>query len=425
MKSDKKKIAVIGLGYVGLPLAVEFGKYHSVVGFDIDKKRINELKSSNDVTGELLSNEIAASNNLKFSYNEKDLVAVDIFIITVPTDIDKSKRPNLKPLESASALVGKYIKNDGIVIFESTVYPGCTEEECIPIIEEISKLKCNKDFSCGYSPERIVPGDKSKSFKDILKITSGSNKKAAKEIDELYSSIICAGTYRAPSIKVAEAAKIIENTQRDVNIALMNELAIIFEKVGIDTNEVLDAAATKWNFTKYFPGLVGGHCISVDPYYLYHKALELGYYPEVIASGRRVNNYMGIHVGQKTIKLLLEKNKDLSNLKILILGFAFKENCGDIRNTGVMSIYDELCSFGVNVKVYDPIINKDEATKNYKVNFLKSTPAKNSYDAIILAVPHKILIERGIDGIKKYGKKNAILFDVKSAFPKKYSNARL
>jgi UDP-N-acetyl-D-galactosamine dehydrogenase len=416
----KNNIAIIGLGYVGLPLAVEFGKFYDVVGFDINLTRIDELKNGVDKTLESSKEEISAAVNLKFSSSIEDIRNSNVFIITVPTPIDQFKAPDLRPLSAATSMVGKILKKDDVVIYESTVYPGCTEEDCVPILEKESGLKFNKDFYCGYSPERINPGDKKNTLTTIKKITSGSTNEIAKMIDELYKSIIIAGTHLAPSIKVAEASKAIENAQRDVNISFVNELALIFDKIGIDTQDVLDAAGTKWNFLKYKPGLVGGHCIGVDPYYLAHKAESLGYYPQVILSGRRVNDNMGSFVANKVVKLLIQKGGIIRGGKALVLGVTFKENCPDIRNSKVVDIYNELSQFGLNVDVYDPYANKEDVLKEYKINLVDQI---DQYDAIILAVAHDSFYNLDMKKIKKDEK--SIIFDIKSILDKKDVDARL
>ncbi|MBS4064555.1 MAG: nucleotide sugar dehydrogenase, partial [Chitinophagaceae bacterium] len=354
MNLNDKKIAVIGLGYVGLPLAVEFGKKITVIGFDIDQVRIEELKNGIDRTNESGEDEIRSSLKLKFSSEISDIVSCNIYIVTVPTPIDNFKKPDLSPLLKASKMIGEILKKDDIVIYESTVYPGCTEEDCVPVLEEFSKLKFNVDFFCGYSPERINPGDKINTLTKIKKVTSGSTPEIAEIVDQLYKSIIIAGTFKANSIKVAESSKAIENAQRDVNISFVNELALIFDRIGIDTNDVLEAAGTKWNFLKYSPGLVGGHCIGVDPYYLAHKAESVGYSPQVILSGRRVNDNMGMFIANKVVKLLIHKGQVVRSARALILGITFKENCPDIRNTRVVDIYTELRQFGLEVDIYDP-----------------------------------------------------------------------
>ena len=418
MKQDTK-IAVLGLGYVGLPLACEFAKYFDVIGFDINKIRIDELNNGNDKTLELSQTQVkeALKNGIYFSHELKDIKNCNIFIITVPTPIDKSKNPDLTPLLKASESVSKVLKKGDIVIYESTVYPGATEEDCVPILEKTSGLKFNKDFFCGYSPERINPGDKEYTVSKILKITSGSTPEVAKKVDDLYKTIIKAGTHLAPSIKVAEAAKVIENSQRDINIAFVNELAMIFNKMGIDTKAVLDAAATKWNFLKFKPGLVGGHCIGVDPYYLTYKAEEIGYHPEVILAGRRINDNMGIYVANQVIKLMIKNNKKIVNSRVLVLGITFKENCTDVRNSRVVDVIHELSEFGCNVDIYDPWADENEVKNGYNLNLTsKDSLNANDYDAIILAVAH--------EEFKKFDfGKNALIYDIKSFLEK--SDGRL
>lgn len=428
---DNIKIAIIGLGYVGLPLAIEFGKKYTVLGFDINQLRIRELQGGKDHTQEadLESMQIAMNNKeqnlgfgLFFSCNEEDLISCNIYIITVPTPIDKFNSPDLKPLLSASEMLGRVIKKGDIVIYESTTYPGCTEDDCVPVIEKISGFKYNVDFYAGYSPERINPGDKVKTLTKIKKVTSGSTPEIAKKIDELYASIIEAGTYKASSIKVAEASKIIENAQRDVNISFMNELALIFDRIGIDTTDVLDAAATKWNFLKYSPGLVGGHCISVDPYYLANKAEILGYIPQVILSGRHVNNSIAPFIANKVLKLMIKKDQKIKGSNILILGVTFKENCPDIRNTKVIDIYNELREFGVNVDIYDPCVCLDKLKEEYGVDGIKNLNPDKKYSAIILAVAHNEL--KTFDFEKHY-KEGCVIFDVKAVIDRKWVDGRL
>ena len=421
---NNKKIAVVGLGYVGLPLAVEFSKKRDVIGFDINKDRINELKKGIDVTGELSKKELNQDLFITYTDNLNILKNCNIFIITVPTPIDKNKKPDLNLLKKSSNSIGKIIKKDDIIIYESTVYPGVTEEVCVPILEQQSGLKFNKDFYCGYSPERINPGDKEHKIADIKKVTSGSTPKIATEIDELYKQIITAGTHKASSIKIAEAAKVIENTQRDLNIALINELSLIFNKLGIDTESILKAAETKWNFLPFRPGLVGGHCISVDPYYLTHKASEVGYNPEMILAGRRLNDSMGKYVANEVSKLMYKKNIVVSNANILIMGLAFKENCPDYRNTRVIDLIKVFESFDCNVDIYDPRVNKSQAAHEYKIKLIDK-PIKNNYDAIVIAVGHdefKILTE---DQIRAFGKKNHVLYDVKYLLKANESDGRL
>ena len=423
--SPNIKLAIIGLGYVGLPLAVEFGKIRSVLGFDINLKRIAQLKEGRDLTQETEPEELQAATHLSFSTNSDDLKACNCFIVTVPTPIDRYKRPDLEPLVKASETVGKVLKTGDIVIYESTVYPGCTEEDCVPVLEKFSGLKFNQDFFCGYSPERINPGDKTHRLPNIQKVTSGSTPEVAEVVDQLYLQIITAGTHKTSSIKVAEAAKVIENTQRDVNIALINELALIFNKMGIDTEDVLQAAGSKWNFLPFRPGLVGGHCIGVDPYYLTHKAQEVGYHPEVILAGRRINDRMASHVADETVKLMLRKGLPVLGSKVLILGLTFKENCPDVRNTKVMDIVKSLRGYNTEVDVFDPWIDVQEAEQEYGLQCLKQAPAQGQYAAIILAVGHRQFIELGEQGIKAFGQPNAVLYDVKSILPMGAADGRL
>ena len=414
---DQICIAVIGLGYVGLPLAAAFGKRFPTLGFDINSTRVGELKQQHDRTLEVSADELRASGRLSFSDDPAALSACNVFIITVPTPIDEFKRPDLRPLESASRAVGKAIGKGGVAIYESTVYPGATEEICVPIIERESGLAFNQDFYAGYSPERINPGDKQHRLETIMKVTSGSTAEAADFVDALYRSIITAGTHKTSSIRVAEAAKVIENTQRDVNIALINELALIFHRLGIDTHEVLEAAGTKWNFLPFRPGLVGGHCIGVDPYYLTHKAQQIGYHPDVILAGRRINDGMGSHVARRTAKLMAQRNLQTTQSNILILGLAFKENCPDLRNTKVVDIIAELKSYNANVHIHDPWVSAEEARHEYGID-LVATPEAGSYDAVILAVSHREFIALGAEGIRAFGKPGAVLFDVKRALPR-------
>ena len=414
---DQIRIAVIGLGYVGLPLAAAFGKRFPTLGFDINSTRVGELKQQHDRTLEVSADELRASGRLSFSDDPAALSACNVFIITVPTPIDEFKRPDLRPLESASRAVGKAIGKGGVAIYESTVYPGATEEICVPIIERESGLAFNQDFYAGYSPERINPGDKQHRLETIMKVTSGSTAEAADFVDALYRSIITAGTHKTSSIRVAEAAKVIENTQRDVNIALINELALIFHRLGIDTHEVLEAAGTKWNFLPFRPGLVGGHCIGVDPYYLTHKAQQIGYHPDVILAGRRINDGMGSHVARRTAKLMAQRNLQTTQSNILILGLAFKENCPDLRNTKVVDIIAELKSYNANVHIHDPWVSAEEARHEYGID-LVATPEAGSYDAVILAVSHREFIALGAEGIRAFGKPGAVLFDVKRALPR-------
>jgi UDP-N-acetyl-D-galactosamine dehydrogenase len=419
------KLAIIGLGYVGLPLAVEFGKIRSVLGFDINLKRIAQLKEGRDLTQETEPEELQSATHLSFSTNSDDLRTCNCFIVTVPTPIDRYKRPDLGPLIKASETVGKVLGVGDIVIYESTVYPGCTEEDCVPVLEKFSGLKFNQDFFCGYSPERINPGDKTHRLPNIQKVTSGSTPEVADLVDQLYLQIITAGTHKASSVKVAEAAKVIENTQRDVNIALINELALIFNKMGIDTEAVLQAANTKWNFLPFRPGLVGGHCIGVDPYYLTHKAQEVGYHPEVILAGRRINDSIAAHVADETVKLMLRKSLPVLGSKVLVLGLTFKENCPDVRNTKVVDIVKALQAYNTQVDVYDPWIDVQEAEHEYGLQCLKHPPTHGQYAAIILAVGHHQFIELGEQGIKAFGQANAVLYDVKSILPMDAADGRL
>ena len=420
--SQKIKIGIIGLGYVGLPLAIEFGKKYSTVGFDIKKDRIKQLLAGYDSTLEMEKDVILSTQNLTFSFEVEDLQSCNIFIITVPTPIDDFKKPDLSYLIKASTMVGKLLKDGDIVIYESTVYPGCTEEDCVPVLEKYSKLQYNTHFFCGYSPERINPGDKERTLAKILKITSGSTVETATFVDQLYGSIITAGTYKAPSIKVAEAAKAIENAQRDINISFVNELALIFDRMGLDTNEVLEAAGTKWNFLKFKPGLVGGHCIGVDPYYLVHKAQSLGYSPQVISSGRLVNDAMGGFVAKKILKKLIANGLQLQSCRILILGVTFKENCPDIRNTKVMDIYHELIDFGLEVEVCDPWANPLEVHDEFDIQLIDTLNLK-TYDGIIVAVAHNQFLSLDLKSLKK--DIHSVVFDIKSIFDKKMVDIRL
>lgn len=423
-KLMSSKIGVIGLGYVGLPLAVEFGKKYETIGFDINFKRIAELNLGIDRTSEVSKLELKSAISLSLTCSLKDLASCNIFIVTVPTPVDRRNIPELSPLINASKSVAQVIKRGSIVIYESTVYPGATEEECIPIIENLSGLIFNKDFFAGYSPERINPGDKDRKFSNIKKVTSGSTPEVADFIDRLYSSVINAGTFKAKSIKVAEAAKVIENTQRDINIALINEFAIIFNKLGIDTKDILDAAGSKWNFLPFKPGLVGGHCIGVDPYYLAYKAQSVGYLPEVILAGRRVNNGMGSYVANQVIKLMVQKKISFNRSKVLVMGLAFKENCPDLRNSRVIDVIKELKDFGCIVDVYDPVVNDEDARHEYDVYCLNQLTPR-IYDAIIIAVPHKEFIDMGIDQISTLGKEKCVIYDLKSIYPINSSDARL
>jgi len=428
MNLDNVKIGVIGLGYVGLPLAVEFGKKRAVLGFDINASRVLELKAGRDSTREVREKDLEGAPHLTFSSQPDDLNGCGIFIVTVPTPVDQANRPDMMPLVKASETVGRAIRAAApgcVVIYESTVYPGATEEVCVPVLEKFSGKKFNVDFFCGYSPERINPGDKEHRLPTIRKITSGSTPDAAEAVDALYLQIITAGTHRAGSIKIAEAAKVIENIQRDVNIALMNELSLIFHRLGIDTLEVLQAAGTKWNFLPFRPGLVGGHCIGVDPYYLAHKAQEVGYHPEVILAGRRVNNHVVTHVADEVIKLMLRKKLPVLGSKVLVLGLTFKENCPDLRNTKVADLVRVLSSYNTEVDVYDPWIDVDEAQHEYGLQCLREVPAPGRYAAIVLAVGHREFVELGEAGIKAFGLPGAVLFDVKGILPNGSADARL
>jgi UDP-N-acetyl-D-galactosamine dehydrogenase len=424
MNSQTTTIAVIGLGYVGLPLAVEFGKHINTIGFDIDDNRIKELSEGHDKTLEVDEVGLKAASRLSYTANAEDLVEANVFIITVPTPIDRYKNPDLAPLRKASELVGRYLSANDIVIYESTVYPGATEEVCVPILVEQSGLVFNQDFFVGYSPERINPGDKEHGVTSIQKVTSGSTPAAADFVDDLYRKIITAGTYKASSVMVAEAAKVIENTQRDVNIALINELAMIFNRMNIDTEEVLKAAGTKWNFLPFRPGLVGGHCIGVDPYYLTHKAIELGYHPEMILAGRRINDDMGSYVVEQITRLMTQSRIHIVDSNILILGLTFKENCPDLRNTRVTDIINNFSDLHANVDVYDPWVDADEANEEYGFRPIKE-PLDNNYDAIVLAVSHQQFIGMGVDAIRKFGKSRHVLFDVKYMFPADQTDGRL
>ena len=414
------KIAIIGLGYVGLPLAVEFSRKYSVLGFDINKERVSELKRGYDRTQEISSEDLQRVQDLQFSDELLALASCDIFIVTVPTPIDNYKKPDLGPLLKASDTVGKVLKKGDLVIYESTVYPGCTEEDCVPVLERVSGLKFNVDFFCGYSPERINPGDKVNTLTKIKKVTSGSTPEIGEFVNNLYGSIIEAGTHLASSIKVAEASKAIENAQRDVNISFVNELALIFDRMGIDTTEVLEAAGTKWNFLKYKPGLVGGHCIGVDPYYLAYKAESLGYYPQVILSGRRVNDMMGVFVANKLVKLLIKKGHKIEGSRVLILGITFKENCPDIRNTRVVDVYKELKDFGMQVDVYDSWASAEEVKHEYDITL--SDKPNGKYEAVILAVAHDTFKELNL---LDFTNTNSVLFDLKSTLPKDSVDSRL
>ena len=423
-RPETTKVAVIGLGYVGLPLAVEFGKQYPTVGYDIREQRVAELRSGKDGTLEVSPEELAGSPQLSFSCVLDDICACNVYIVTVPTPIDTAKRPDLTPLVKASQAIGSVLKKGDVVVYESTVYPGCTEEVCVPLLEQASGLVFNRDFHCGYSPERINPGDKLHRVTNILKVTSGSTPETADFVDALYASIITAGTHKASSIKVAEAAKVIENTQRDVNIALINELALIFNKLGIDTLEVLEAAGTKWNFLPFRPGLVGGHCISVDPYYLTHKAQEIGYHPEVILAGRRINDGMGAHVAAQVVRLMAGKGINPVGARVLVLGLAFKENCPDLRNTRVVDIIGELAGFQAKVDVYDPWVDVAEAEHEYGITPI-SEPKTGKYDAIVLAVGHAEFARLGGHGVRALGKASSVVYDVKYVLPRNSVDGRL
>ncbi|WP_458766442.1 Vi polysaccharide biosynthesis UDP-N-acetylglucosamine C-6 dehydrogenase TviB [Cupriavidus basilensis] len=425
MHLNQANIAVIGLGYVGLPLAVEFGKQRNVLGFDIDTARIAELKSGHDSTLEVSPEDLKAARHLQYSANLDELRSCEIFIVTVPTPVDRANRPDMAPLIKASEMVGKVMPEGAVIIYESTVYPGATEEICVPVLEKLSGRKFNVDFYCGYSPERINPGDKVNTLTKIRKITSGSTPEVADVVDALYNSIITAGTHKASSLRVAEAAKVIENTQRDLNIALMNELSLIFHKLGIDTLEVLQAAGTKWNFLPFRPGLVGGHCIGVDPYYLTHKAQEVGYHPEVILAGRRVNNNIVTHVADETIKLMLRNGLPVLGGEVLVLGLTFKENCPDVRNTKVADLIRLLKDYNAQVDVYDPWVDLEEAEREYGIKCLAELPTHGRYAAIVLAVGHQQFVELGAQGIKALCQAGGVVFDVKSILPSGMADARL
>lgn len=418
------KLAIIGLGYVGLPLAVEFGKHRSVVGFDINQQRIAALKAGHDATLEVSDEELTHSVHLSYSAEIDDLKACNTYIVTVPTPIDAHKKPDLTPLIKASQTIGKVLKRGDIVIYESTVYPGATEEDCVPVLEQVSGLKFNVDFFAGYSPERINPGDKEHRVTTIKKVTSGSTPEVAELIDSLYRQIITAGTHKASSIKVAEAAKVIENTQRDLNIALINELALIFNKMGIDTEAVLEAAGTKWNFLPFRPGLVGGHCIGVDPYYLTHKAESIGYHPQIILAGRRLNDSMGAYVVSQLIKGMLKRRIHVDGARVLVMGLTFKENCPDLRNTKVVDIVRELAEYNIQVDVYDPWVSVEEAQHEYAITPI-AEPAVNTYDGIILAVAHNEFRALGAENIRKHGKAEHVLYDLKYLLSAAESDLRL
>tara|TARA_B100001093_G_C26851879_1_gene1025492 strand:+ start:942 stop:2228 length:1287 start_codon:yes stop_codon:yes gene_type:complete len=414
-KFDKAEISVIGLGYVGLPLAIEFSKKQKVIGFDINKKRIDDLINGNDITNETSKSELNSLKNLKYTSRPNDIQNCKIYIITIPTPVDNFNKPDLAPLKKASKLVGRVLKKNNIVIYESTVYPGATEEVCVPVLEKISGLKFNKEFFCGYSPERINPGDKKRRLTSIKKITSGSTPKVALKINNLYKKIIKAGTHLAPSIRVAEAAKVIENTQRDVNIALINEFTIIFNKLNIDTNSVLEAANTKWNFLPFQPGLVGGHCIGVDPYYLAYKAEQIGLNPEMIISGRRINDKMASYVVEQVVKQMSKKLIDIPNSTVLVMGLTFKENCPDIRNTKVIDLIKGFRKLNMYVDVYDPLADKEEVLKEYGLRLVEK-PIKNKYDTVVIAVKHKQFYSMSLRSLLQFCKKKNVIYDLKNTF---------
>ena len=424
MNVKNRKIAIVGLGYVGLPLAIEFGKKHKVIGYDIKEDRIKELLSANDSTLEASSEEIQSAIYLNFTSNIEDIKDCNIYIVTVPTTINSEKKPDLTPLINATEMIGGQIDKGDLIIFESTVFPGATEEVCVPILENKSFLKFNKDFFCGYSPERINPGDKNHRITDIKKIVSGSNPEVATIVDELYSEIILAGTHKTKSIKIAEAAKVIENSQRDLNIALINELALIFNRLDIDTEAVLEAASTKWNFLPFSPGLVGGHCIGVDPFYLTYKAQEVGYSPEIILAGRKLNDSIGFYIVDQVLMLMAEKSINTRNANVLIMGLSFKENCPDMRNTRVIDLVTEFQRNNCNVDVFDPWVNPDDAFNEYSIKLIKK-PFINKYDSIVVAVAHDIFKEFTLEKIKKLGKDNYILYDVKYLFKSHEVDGRL
>ncbi|MFJ1269685.1 Vi polysaccharide biosynthesis UDP-N-acetylglucosamine C-6 dehydrogenase TviB [Legionella lytica] len=421
---DERKLALIGLGYVGLPLAVEFGKVRSVMGFDINAERISELKQGHDSTLEVSRAELLEARHLYLTANVQEIAFCDTYIITVPTPIDEHKRPDFTPLIKASELVGSIVQPGAIVVYESTVYPGAVEEVCVPVLERMSGLKFNRDFFAGYSPERVNPGDKQHRITNIMKVTSGSTPEVAGIVDELYKQIIVAGTHKVESIKIAEAAKVIENTQRDLNIALINELAIIFNKLGIDTEAVLKAAETKWNFLPFRPGLVGGHCIGVDPYYLTHKAQAIGYHPEIILAGRRLNDSMGAYVVSQLIKSMVKKRIHVQGARVLVMGLTFKENCPDIRNTRVIDIINELKEYNVAVDVCDPWAAAEDVAHEYDLSLLEQ-PEQQAYDGIVIAVAHQQFKEMGITALRSFGKAQHVLYDLKYLFPAEHSDLRL
>jgi UDP-N-acetyl-D-galactosamine dehydrogenase len=421
----KHKIAIIGLGYVGLPLAVEFGKTSSTVGFDINAERISELRDGVDRTLECSSDELAEAKHISYTHQLEDIADCNTYIVTVPTPVDSSKQPDLSPIKGASKMLGPILKDGDIVIYESTVFPGCTNNVCVPILEKESGLTHNKDFFTGYSPERINPGDKLHRVTDIQKVTSGSTPEIATIVDDLYKSVIKAGTFKATSIEVAEAAKVIENTQRDLNIALMNELAVIFEKLNIDTQDVLDAAATKWNFLRFTPGLVGGHCIGVDPYYLTHRAQQVGHHPDVILAGRRINDGMSAYVAERLAKRMMRKEISVVGSRILVMGLTFKENCPDLRNSKVIDVITTLRDFNANVDVYDPWVEAEDAKSVYGIDLLSDLPESGTYDAVLMAVGHKEFVEMGADNVRALGKSSHVFFDLKAVFAREESDDRL
>jgi UDP-N-acetyl-D-glucosamine/UDP-N-acetyl-D-galactosamine dehydrogenase len=418
------RLCIVGLGYVGLPLAVEFGKHFRTVGFDLNPARIDELRRGSDSTLEVSSTELKEATHLVFTADSREIGDCNVYIVAVPTPIDAAKRPDFRPLEGASQTVAPLLKRGDIVIYESTVYPGATEEVCVPLLEKGSGMTYNRDFFCGYSPERINPGDKEHRLPSIVKVTSGSTPEVAAIVDRLYRTIITAGTFAATSIRVAEAAKVIENTQRDVNIALINELALIFDKLGINTSEVLAAAGTKWNFLPFRPGLVGGHCIGVDPYYLTHKAQEVGYHPEMILAGRRINDHMGQYIASSVIKKMVQKGIDVAGSRILVLGLTFKENCPDLRNTRVIDIISDLCDYGVGVDVYDPWVNREEAKQEYGLELLGELP-KRTYGGVVVAVAHRQFVAMSAAAIRELCLENSVIYDVKGLYPQDQVDGRL
>ncbi len=419
------RLAIVGLGYVGLPLAVEFGKHFRTIGFDINEARVEELRRGNDNTLEISPEELASARNLAYASVVSEIADCNVYIVTVPTPVDEHKRPDFTPLVKASETIGAVLKKGDLVIYESTVYPGATEEICVPVLENASKLTFNRDFTVGYSPERINPGDKERRLPRIPKVTSGSTAEAADFVDALYRRIVTAGTHKAPSIKVAEASKVIENTQRDANIALVNEFAMIFHHIGIDTNDVLEAAATKWNFLPFKPGLVGGHCIGVDPYYLIQKAQSVGYYPDILMACRRINDAMGRHVAAEVIKLMVRKGSVVAGARVLVLGFTFKENCPDLRNTRVIDLVREFESFGAVVDVHDPWADADAACHEYGVELLMDPPEDGKYDAVVVAVAHDRFTRKGVEALRALAKPDGILYDIKGILPKAAVDGRL